>query len=63
MRAVLSGYVVDEDPGEPEYVEAVESALRGDGGARWRYRDRVVAGALIARAACPPAARVACRRG
>ena len=38
MRALLRRYVVGEDPGEPEYVEAVELAFDGDGGARWRYR-------------------------
>jgi len=36
--------VVGEDPGETEYLEAVELAFDDDGGARWRYRDHVVAG-------------------
>jgi len=44
MRALLRRYVIGEDPGEPEYVEAVELAFDGDGGVRWRYREHVVAG-------------------
>jgi hypothetical protein len=36
--------VVGEDPGEPAYVEALQLAFDGDGRARWRYRDHVVAG-------------------
>lgn len=41
MRAILRRYVLGRDPGEPEYVEAVELALDADGGARWRFRDAV----------------------
>jgi broad specificity phosphatase PhoE len=44
MRALLRRYVVGEDPGEPAYVEALQLAFDGDGRARWRYRDHVVAG-------------------
>jgi broad specificity phosphatase PhoE len=44
MRALLRRYVIGEDPGEPEYLEAVELAFDGDGGARWRFRDHVARG-------------------
>jgi broad specificity phosphatase PhoE len=44
MRALLRRYVIGEDPGEPDYLEAVELAFDGGGGARWRFRDRVAAG-------------------
>lgn len=41
MRAVLRHYVLGHDPGEPEYVEAVELALGAEGRATWRFRDAV----------------------
>jgi broad specificity phosphatase PhoE len=41
MRALLRRYVLDRDPGEPEYVEAVELAFDADGAAAWRFRDAV----------------------
>jgi broad specificity phosphatase PhoE len=41
MRAVLRRYVVGHDPGEPEYVEAVELAFDARGAGRWRFRDAV----------------------
>jgi broad specificity phosphatase PhoE len=41
MRAVLRRYVLDHDPGEPEYVESVELAFDAAGNARWRFRDAV----------------------
>jgi broad specificity phosphatase PhoE len=47
MRALLRRYVLGHDPGEPEYVEAVELSFDGDGRARWRFRE-TVAGAAAA---------------
>jgi broad specificity phosphatase PhoE len=41
MRALLRRYVLGHDPGEPEYVEAVELSFDGDGRARWRFRETV----------------------
>jgi broad specificity phosphatase PhoE len=41
MRALLRRYVLDRDPGEPEYVEAVQLAFGCDGTAHWRFRDAV----------------------
>jgi broad specificity phosphatase PhoE len=41
MRALLRRFVLDRDPGEPEYVEAVELTFDGNGGARWRFRESV----------------------
>jgi len=43
MRALLRAFVLGHDPGEPEYVEAVELAFDRDGAATWRFRDAVVA--------------------
>jgi broad specificity phosphatase PhoE len=43
LRAVVRRYVLDEDPGEPEYVEPVELTFDGDNRARWRFRDVVTA--------------------
>ena len=39
LRAVLRRYVLDQDPGEPEYVEPVELTFGCDGDAHWRFRD------------------------
>jgi broad specificity phosphatase PhoE len=47
MRALLRRYVLGLDPGEPEYVEAVELSFDGAGRARWRFRE-TVAGAEAA---------------
>jgi broad specificity phosphatase PhoE len=41
MRALLRHYVLGHDPGEPEFVEAVELSFARDGRARWRYRETV----------------------
>jgi broad specificity phosphatase PhoE len=41
MRALLRRYILGLDPGEPEYVEAVELSFDGDGRARWRFRETV----------------------
>jgi broad specificity phosphatase PhoE len=41
MRALLRRYVLGHDPGEPEYVEAVELRFAPDGSATWRFRDAV----------------------
>ena len=41
MRAVLRRYVLGHDPGEPEYVEAVELRLGPDGSGAWRFRNVV----------------------
>ena len=38
LRAVLRRYVLDHDPGEPEYVEPVELSFGADGAAHWRFR-------------------------
>ncbi len=38
LRAVLRRYVLDHDPGEPEYVEPVELTFGSDGAAHWRFR-------------------------
>ena len=38
LCAVLRGHVLDHDPGEPEYVEPVESTFGSDGAAHWRFR-------------------------
>jgi broad specificity phosphatase PhoE len=43
MRAVLRRFVLGHDPGEPEYVEAVELRFAPDGSATWRFRDVVAA--------------------
>ena len=34
-------YVLDHDPGEPEYVEPIELALSASGSATWRFRQTV----------------------
>lgn len=39
IRALVRHHVLDRDPGEPEYVEAVELSFTRAGAARWRYRD------------------------
>lgn len=39
MRALLRRYVLMHDPGEPEYLEAVELSFTTDGAPLWRYRD------------------------
>jgi len=41
LRAVLREFVLFEDPGEPEYAEAVHVTFDGDGAASWRFRDFV----------------------
>jgi broad specificity phosphatase PhoE len=41
LRAIVRRYVLDRDPGEPEYVEAVHLAFAADGSAAWRFRDVV----------------------
>ena len=43
----LREYVLDEDPGEPAFVEAVRLRFESDGHATWRFRD-VEAGAEAA---------------
>lgn len=43
MRAILRSYVLDHDPGEPEYVEPIELELTRDGEATWRFRETVSA--------------------
>ena len=43
MRAILRRYVLDHDPGEPEYVEPIELELRPDGHETWRFRETVIA--------------------
>jgi hypothetical protein len=35
--------VLDEDPGEPDYVEAVELQIGSDGALAWRLRDAAMA--------------------
>jgi broad specificity phosphatase PhoE len=42
LRAILLEFVLDEDPGEPEYAEAVELALAQDAAPVWRFREAVV---------------------
>lgn len=39
IRAVLREFVLSEDPGEPEYAEAVHVTIDADGTASWRFRD------------------------
>jgi broad specificity phosphatase PhoE len=41
LRAILGRYVLDHDPGEPEYAEAVHLELLTDGSITWRFRDAV----------------------
>jgi broad specificity phosphatase PhoE len=38
MRALLLRYLLDHDPGEPEYVEPIELSFAPDGSAAWRFR-------------------------
>jgi broad specificity phosphatase PhoE len=47
MRALLRRYVLGHDPGEPEYLEAVELSFDAGGRPRWRFRE-TVAGAEAA---------------
>jgi broad specificity phosphatase PhoE len=39
LRALLRHYVLDEDPGEPGYVEAVRVRFARDRPPAWRFRD------------------------
>jgi broad specificity phosphatase PhoE len=39
LRAVLREFVLSEDPGEPEYAEAVHVTIAADGTASWRFGD------------------------
>jgi broad specificity phosphatase PhoE len=39
IRALLREFVLSEDPGEPEYAEAVHVTIDADGTASWRFRD------------------------
>jgi broad specificity phosphatase PhoE len=39
LRALLREFVLSEDPGEPEYAEAVHVTIDDDGTASWRFRD------------------------
>ncbi len=39
LRALLREFVLSEDPGEPEYAEAVHVTIDADGTASWRFRD------------------------
>lgn len=39
MRALLRAFVLSDDPGEPEYAEAVHVTIHSDGAASWRFRD------------------------
>ena len=39
MRALLRHHVVGQDPGEPEYVEAVELTFDAQQRCHWRFRD------------------------
>ena len=39
MRALLRRYVLDADPGEPEYVEPVQLTFSANGDAHWRFRN------------------------
>jgi broad specificity phosphatase PhoE len=41
LRALVRRYVLDRDPGEPDYVEAVGLSFAADGSAAWRFRDAV----------------------
>ena len=41
LRALLRAYVLDEDPGEPDYVEAVQVHFNGARTPAWRFRDAV----------------------
>jgi broad specificity phosphatase PhoE len=45
LRALLRRYVLDHDPGEPGYVEAVELGLDPHRGPCWRFRDVIAAAA------------------
>jgi broad specificity phosphatase PhoE len=45
LRALLREYVLDDDPGEPEYVEAVRLRFSGNRAAPWRFRDVTAAAA------------------
>jgi hypothetical protein len=38
-------HVLNDDPGEPEYVEAVQLRFAGNRAAAWRFRDVVAAAA------------------
>jgi broad specificity phosphatase PhoE len=38
MRAILREYVAQEDPGEPEYAEAIQLRFRRDRSPAWRFR-------------------------
>jgi broad specificity phosphatase PhoE len=44
LRAIVRRSLLGRDPGEPEYVEAVELAFDEAGAARWRFRDTVAPG-------------------
>jgi broad specificity phosphatase PhoE len=50
LRAIVRRYVLGDDPGEPEYVEAVELAFDEDGSATWRFRKAVVPMTVASRA-------------
>jgi broad specificity phosphatase PhoE len=39
LRAMLREFVLSEDPGEPEYAEAVHVTIAADGTASWRFGD------------------------
>jgi len=41
MRALLLQYVLDHDPGEPDYAEAIELNVGPSDGLTWRFRDTV----------------------
>jgi broad specificity phosphatase PhoE len=45
LRAVLLEYVLDEDPGEPEYVESIRLELRAGCEPGWHFRDTIAAAA------------------
>jgi hypothetical protein len=42
MRAFLTRYVSNEDPGEPEFMETIDLIFAGDGTMEIRFRETVV---------------------